>query len=96
MDVLTGAEIDAALAGGLAWERQGDELVKRHTGRVFADALAYVNAVGAVAEEMDHHPDIDIRWNKVTLHLSTHSAGGITQADLELAGKIDALAPDRG
>jgi 4a-hydroxytetrahydrobiopterin dehydratase len=65
--------------------------VKVHTGRVFADALAYVNAVGALAEEMDHHPDIDIRWNRVTLRLSTHSAGGITEADLELGRRIDAL-----
>jgi 4a-hydroxytetrahydrobiopterin dehydratase len=48
--------------------------------------------VGAVAEEMDHHPDIDIRWNVVTLRLSTHSAGGITRLDLELAARIDALA----
>ena len=54
-------------------------------GKDFADALAYVNAVGALAEEMDHHPDIDIRWNTVTLRLSTHSAGGLTQLDLELA-----------
>ena len=64
----------------------------------FADALAYVNAVGALAEEMNHHPDIDIRWNRVTLRLSTHDAGGLTQADLELARRIDALSrlrPDR-
>ena len=54
-------------------------LVKVAPGRDFADALAYVNAVGALAEEMDHHPDIDIRWNTVTLRLSTHSAGGLTQ-----------------
>jgi len=75
----------------LGWERDGNELVKVHTGRAFADALDYVNAVGALAEEMDHHPDIDIRWNRVTLRLSTHSAGGITGADLELGRRIDAL-----
>jgi 4a-hydroxytetrahydrobiopterin dehydratase len=66
-------------------------LVKTRTGRDFADALAYVNAVGELAERANHHPDIDIRWNAVTLRLSTHSAGGITQADLDLAGRIDAL-----
>jgi 4a-hydroxytetrahydrobiopterin dehydratase len=91
MEVLDPATVDAALAQGMAWERRGGELVKVHTGRAFADALAYVNAVGALAEQMDHHPDIDIRWNKVTLRLSTHSAGGITEADLQLGRRIDAL-----
>jgi 4a-hydroxytetrahydrobiopterin dehydratase len=94
MKVLDPATVDAALAQGMAWEREGDELVKVHTGRAFADALAYVNAVGALAEQMDHHPDIDIRWNRVTLRLSTHSAGGITQADLELGRRIDALSTE--
>ncbi len=76
----------------LAWERQGDELVKMHQAKDFAGALAFVNQVGERAEAANHHPDIDIRWNTVTLRLSTHSAGGITQADLDLAGQIDALA----
>ena len=82
MEVLDHAVVDGSLAQGMAWERDGNELVKVRTGRDFADALDYVNAVGALAEEMDHHPDIDIRWNRVTLRLSTHSAGGITQVDL--------------
>ena len=94
MDVLDPATVDSALARGMGWERQGSTLVKVHTGRAFTDALAYVNAVGALAEEMDHHPDIDIRWNSVTLRLSTHSAGGITEADLELGRRIDALPAD--
>jgi 4a-hydroxytetrahydrobiopterin dehydratase len=89
--VLDHATVDAALADGVGWTRQGDELVKVHRGRAFADALAYVNAVAVLAEEMDHHPDVDIRWNQVTLRLSTHSAGGLTAADLELARRIDAL-----
>ena len=54
----------------------------------FADALAFVNQVGHEAEQMNHHPDVDIRWNKVTLTLSTHSAGGLTPADIELAHRI--------
>jgi 4a-hydroxytetrahydrobiopterin dehydratase len=91
MQVLDPATVDAALAGGLAWERHGHELVKVHTERDFADALAYVNQVGEIAEEMNHHPDIEIRWNTVTFMLSTHSAGGITSADLDLAKRIDAL-----
>lgn len=91
MDVLDEKTVDEALADGLEWERQAGELVKVHKEKDFAGALGYVNRVGALAEESNHHPDIEIRWDTVTLRLSTHSAGGITQADLELAGRIDAL-----
>lgn len=94
MDLLDLATVDALLGEGLAWERSGNELVKVRTGRDFADALTYVSAVGALAEEQGHHPDIDIRWNEVTLRLSTHSAGGITMADVDLARRIDALRPE--
>jgi len=91
MEVLDHGAVDAELAGGLAWERHDDELVKTRRGKDFAEALAYVNAVGALAEAMDHHPDIDIRWNTVTLRLTTHSEGGITALDLDLARQVDAL-----
>ncbi len=57
----------------------------------FAGALAFVNAVGDLAEQANHHPDIDIRWDTVTLRLSTHSAGRLTDADVALARRIDAL-----
>lgn len=57
----------------------------------FADAMIFVNEVASEAEEMDHHPDIDIRWNTVELVLCTHSAGGLTQLDVELAHRISAL-----
>jgi 4a-hydroxytetrahydrobiopterin dehydratase len=90
VDVLDLSEVDAALAG-LQWVREGSELVKVHSGKDFAASLSYVNAVGMLAEEMNHHPDIDIRWNKVTLRLSTHSAGGITRVDLDLARRIDTV-----
>ena len=76
--------------------KQRDELVKTRRGKDFADALAYVNAVGALAEEMNHHPDVDIRWSVVTLRLSTHSEGGITRLDLDLARRIDALPATGG
>jgi 4a-hydroxytetrahydrobiopterin dehydratase len=91
-DVLTGDVVDSALAErSLEWQREGDELVRTVKRRDFAGALAYVNAVGSLAEAAGHHPDIDIRWNTVTLRLSTHSAGGLTEADLSLAAEIDAL-----
>ena len=94
--VLSSDEVDAALAEqGLAWEHVGDELVTTVELHDFAAALAFVNAVGAAAEAANHHPDIDIRWNKVHLVLSTHSAGGLTVLDLALAAAIDRLRPLR-
>jgi 4a-hydroxytetrahydrobiopterin dehydratase len=88
--VLSEPEIDAALED-LQWSRDGDELVKEVTLSDFAGALAWVNRVGAVAEELNHHPDISIRWNRVTLRVTTHSAGALTEADLELARAVDGL-----
>lgn len=94
--VLTPDEVDAALAEqGLAWEHVGDELVTTVELHDFAAALAFVNAVGAAAEAANHHPDIDIRWNKVHLVLTTHSAGGLTVLDIALAAAIDRLRPLR-
>jgi 4a-hydroxytetrahydrobiopterin dehydratase len=94
--VLSAAEVDAALADqGIDWERKGDQIETTVTLRDFAAALAFVNAVGADAEAANHHPDIDIRWNKVHLVLSTHDAGGLTVLDLALAAAIDRLRPLR-
>ena len=90
MERLDDGAIGAAL-GSLEWERHGDELVKVVHRRDFADSLAFVNAVGALAEAQNHHPDIELTWDTVTLHLSTHSKGGITDADLTLAREIDGL-----
>lgn len=81
----------ARLVAPLAWERRGRELVKVVRRHDFAAALAYVVEVGRLAEAVGHHPDVELRWDTVTLHLSTHSLGGITDADLALAGQIDAL-----
>ena len=91
MSLLDTALVDAALAGGLEWERDGDALVKQVKGKDFVAALDYVNAVGALAEEAGHHPDFAIHWNEVTMRLWTHTAGGITEADLALARRIDEL-----
>ena len=82
--------VDAGLAK-LSWTREGDELVKQVTRSDFVDAVRFVDALVPVAEEANHHPDVAISWNKVTLRLSTHSAGGLTQLDLDLAAKIDRL-----
>jgi 4a-hydroxytetrahydrobiopterin dehydratase len=90
MAILSEQAVSAALET-LAWERDGDLLVKEVALADFAGAMGFVNAVADLANQRDHHPDIDIRWNRVTLRLTTHSQGGITEADLELARAIDAL-----
>ena len=74
-----------------AWEQQGDAIVRTFEHADFVAAMAFVNQVATLAEAADHHPDIDIRWNKVTLLLTTHSAGGLTDKDRALAAQIDAL-----
>ena len=89
--VLGDDELTAALAApdGPAWELMGGKLVKVVACSGFVGALAFVEAVGALAEGANHHPDIDIRYNRVTLVLVTHDAGGITSLDLDLAQAID-------
>ena len=90
-EVLSAEVVDEQLAArGLHWVREDAALVRSLRRADFAEALAAVNTVGLLAEAADHHPDIDIRWNTVTLRLSTHSAGGITEKDLSLAAEIDA------
>lgn len=74
------------------WEEQSGALRREYRFGDFAEALAFVNRVGELAEQVDHHPDIDIRWNTVTLSLSTHSAGNVvTDRDRDLATRIDEL-----
>ena len=87
---LSDADVAKGLSG-LAWDRDGDELVKVVTRKDFAGAMALVNGVALLAEGANHHPDIAISWNRVTLRLTTHSAGGLTQLDLDLAAAIDPL-----
>jgi 4a-hydroxytetrahydrobiopterin dehydratase len=93
MEPLTSAEIDAALDGlGPAWRREGDSLVGELERQDFAQALALVNEIAARAEQADHHPDILIHgYRRVTVTLSTHSAGAITERDVALARAIAAL-----
>ena len=94
MALLSEQEIDGALAGLGGWQLRGGTAIEREFKLDdFAGALAFVNRVGELAEEANHHPDILLHgWNKVRLTLSTHSAGGLTEADLSLARAIDGLA----
>jgi 4a-hydroxytetrahydrobiopterin dehydratase len=86
---------DTAFAEGLqrlpGWERRGNQIVKTFVREDFALAMVFVNEVADAAEAGGHHPDIDIRWNKVTLALSSLAAGGLTDRDFQLAARIQEL-----
>src|SRR5688500_3725712 len=89
-ELLSDITIQRELGGIHGWSRRGDALTRTYQFRDFTAAMDFVNRVAEAAEAADHHPDIDIRYSKVTLTLSTHSAGGITQKDLDLARAVDA------
>ena len=92
MAKLTQAEIDDALRELPGWSIRNGMLVKTYEHGTFPEAIVFVNAVAHLAELANHHPDIDIRYTTITMTLSTHSAGGLTGLDFELAAKIDAAA----
>jgi 4a-hydroxytetrahydrobiopterin dehydratase len=91
MDRLDDEQIEASLAG-TEWRRESDSIVRDWKLADFGAAIAWVNRVAAAAEAADHHPDILVHgWNRVRLTLSTHSAGGLTAADLDLARTLDSI-----
>ncbi len=90
---LTDAEIEARLAELPRWRRNGDSLECHVTFPSFPAAVGFIAAAGALAERADHHPDLDLRWRKVFIRLTTHDAGGVTRSDFELAAALDALLP---
>ena len=90
MRPLTETEVEALLPRVPGWERRGSELRRTWTFPDFKGSMAFVDRVAALAEEADHHPDIDIRYSRVTLVLSTHDAGGLTARDFALAESIGA------
>jgi len=92
MNPLSPAEVAARLSSLPDWRIEAGELVRTFQFKDFLASIAFVNRVAALAEEAGHHPDIDIRYNKVRLALVTHDAGGITAKDFELAAKTDGLA----
>ena len=95
MAIMSDTEVKDALADIPGWELSGTEIVKQYKLADFVAAMAFVNQVAEAAEAANHHPDIDIRWNKVRLALSTHSEGGLTNNDFALAAQIESLAGTR-
>jgi len=89
-ELLSDIAIQRELGSLDGWSRRGGSLVKTFQFRTFMDAIAFVNRVAEAAERANHHPDLDIRYNRVITSLSTHDAGGITQNDLDLARVMDA------
>lgn len=89
MSRLDDAGVAQALPQTPGWERAGSEIRRTYRFKDFREALAFVNRVGDLAERAGHHPDIDIRYNAVTLALTTHDAGGLSAKDFELAHAID-------
>ncbi len=88
MALLTETRIRERLARLPGWERRGNEIRRTWSLADFESAMAFVDRVAAIAQAADHHPDIDIRYSKVTLALSTHDAGGLTARDFDLAEAI--------
>ncbi|HYP55103.1 MAG TPA: 4a-hydroxytetrahydrobiopterin dehydratase [Solirubrobacterales bacterium] len=92
MALLTDSEIEARLSEHPGWERHGNAIAKTFERGDFVGSVRFVDSIVEPAEAMGHHPDVEISWDKVTVSIATHSEGGVTAADFELAAKIDALA----
>ncbi len=92
MEKINATQIQSALATVPEWRRNDAVISRTFQFKNFSAAMKFVNAVAGLAEQVQHHPDLDIRWNKVTLALTTHDAGGLTEKDFALAKQCDALS----
>ena len=92
MPKLNQSRIKSALRSVPEWKKRGREITRTFQFKGFVAAVKFVNRVARLAEKACHHPDIDIRWNQVTLALATHSEGGLTVKDFKLAKQIDRIA----
>ena len=84
-------EIEERLGGLEGWSRDGEAIVRDFERGDFVGSVRFVDAIVGPAEDMGHHPDVEISWDTVTVRITTHSEGGLTEADFELAGRIDKL-----
>jgi 4a-hydroxytetrahydrobiopterin dehydratase len=94
MPALSADQAQAYLSKLNGWQIENEELVKTFQFKSFRGSLDFVNRVGELAEQAGHHPDIDIRYNRVRLSLVTHDAGGLTTKDFELAAQADRAVPE--
>ncbi|HSF02972.1 MAG TPA: 4a-hydroxytetrahydrobiopterin dehydratase [Solirubrobacterales bacterium] len=92
MELLSDSEINSRLAELDGWEREGETIAKTFELADFVGSAQFVGKLVEPAEEMGHHPDLTVSWNKVGVSITTHSAGGLTANDFELAKRVDALA----
>jgi 4a-hydroxytetrahydrobiopterin dehydratase len=92
MALLSESEIGSKLSGLPGWELSGQAITRKFERGDFVGSVEFVSSLVGPAEAMNHHPDLSISWDTVTVTISTHSEGGLTAADFELAAKIDALA----
>jgi 4a-hydroxytetrahydrobiopterin dehydratase len=92
MALLSDSEIEQRLADLSGWEQEGEAIVKEFDRGDFVGSVRFVESIVNPAEAMNHHPDLEISWNKVRVSISTHSEGGLTANDFELAAKIDSQA----
>lgn len=95
-ELLEPDEVRSALGTRPGWSGDASEISRAVAFPSFPAAIAAVDRVAVVAEELDHHPDIDIRWRNLTFHCATHSAGGVTARDLDLAARIDEIVAAAG
>jgi len=91
MALLSDTEVDERLAGLEGWSRDGDAIVKTFVNGDFVGSVEFVRGLVGPAEELGHHPDLEISWDKVTVSITNHAEGGLTEADFELAGRLEAL-----
>ncbi|MGI9020631.1 MAG: 4a-hydroxytetrahydrobiopterin dehydratase [Solirubrobacterales bacterium] len=90
-DLLSDEEIAERLGALDGWSREGETIVKEFSNEDFVGSVRFVGAVVEPAEDMGHHPDLEVSWDTVKVSITNHSAGGLTAADFELAGRIDGL-----
>ncbi len=91
MSLLSDSDIEEFLDSHPDWGRSGSEIARTFEFPDFVESIGFVAEVAVLAEKANHHPDIDIRWNKVTLRLSTHHEGGLTVKDIDSAARFDSL-----
>jgi 4a-hydroxytetrahydrobiopterin dehydratase len=96
MTKLKAAQVDEKISSLEGWKRKGDFITKEFEFEKFMDGIRFVNDIAAIAEKLDHHPDIHIRWTTIRLEIQTHDEGGVTSLDIKLATEIEKYLKKKG